>query len=218
MNGRLPQRNQVFLLGHLAGRLVEHLVLDEQDGVVVADGRLQQALGVVGRRGHDDEDARRVAEPRLQALAVVGGDAPAGPALGPKDHRHGRLAPEHVAVLGGLVDELVHRQGHEIDIHDFGDRSHAAHGRADGRPRDGLLADGRVADPLLAELLQQALRGPVGAAVDGHVFAHDEDALVPPHLLGQGVANRLAIHDDGHDGHSLGSMRTRPFSVSIQPQ
>src|SRR3972149_6367705 len=34
---------------------------------------------------------------------MVSGDVAPGPALGPDDHWHDRLAPEHVTVLGALV-------------------------------------------------------------------------------------------------------------------
>ena len=43
----LAERDRVALLRHVAGGVVEHLVLGEDHRVVVADGRDQQALGVV---------------------------------------------------------------------------------------------------------------------------------------------------------------------------
>ena len=44
---RLAERDRVALLRHLAGDVVEHLVLGEDHRVVVADGLDEQALGVV---------------------------------------------------------------------------------------------------------------------------------------------------------------------------
>ena len=48
--------------------LVHHLVFEKDHRVVVADGALQQALGVVGRRGHDDFQSGNMAEPGVQDL------------------------------------------------------------------------------------------------------------------------------------------------------
>ena len=56
---------------------VEHLVLEEDHRVVVADGLDEQALGVVGRRGHDDLQPRDVGEDRVQRLRVLRGRADA---------------------------------------------------------------------------------------------------------------------------------------------
>ena len=101
-----------------------------------------------------------VAEPGLEALAVLGGVAAAGALLGPDDHRHLGLAAEHVAQLGRLVDDRLHRQADEVDVHDLGDRSGAGRGRADGDGGDDLLGDRRVAHARRPELLDQPLVTP----------------------------------------------------------
>ena len=46
-----PNGISVVLLGHRTLELVHHLVFEEDDRVVVADGGFQQTLGIVGRRG-----------------------------------------------------------------------------------------------------------------------------------------------------------------------
>ena len=55
-----------------------------------------------------------------------------------------------------------------------------------------LLGDGRVDHALVAELLEQALADLVGALVLRHLLAHQEHVLVAAHLLGHGIAQRLA--------------------------
>src|SRR5690606_41972644 len=65
-DGRLAEGDRVIALRHGTLRLVKPLVLQEQNGVVVADGRLQQALRVVRRRRHDHLQARGVIEPRSE--------------------------------------------------------------------------------------------------------------------------------------------------------
>ena len=64
----LPQRDDIVARGHLAPGGIEHLVLEEDDGVVVANGRGEEPLGVVGRGGRDDHEPRHVGEPRFEAL------------------------------------------------------------------------------------------------------------------------------------------------------
>ena len=69
------------------------------------------------------------------------------------------------------------------------------HGRADRGAGDRLLADRRVDDPLVAELLDQAEVDAERAAepsLDADVLADQEDRLVAAHLLGDRLAQRLA--------------------------
>ena len=75
------------------------------------------------------------------------------------------------------------RQQREVDGHELDDRAQAGHRRADARADDRVLGDRRVADALLAELVEQSLGHLEGALEDADVLAHDEDALVAPHLL-----------------------------------
>ena len=66
------------------------------------------------------------------------------------------------------------------------------HRGADADADEAALGDRRVDDPLLAELLQQALRDLVGAVVVADLLAHEEDAIVLLHLLGHRLIERLA--------------------------
>lgn len=50
---------------------VEQLVLEEDDGVIVADGGLQQPLRVLRRAGRHDLQAGEVAEEVLKGLGVL---------------------------------------------------------------------------------------------------------------------------------------------------
>ena len=136
--------NRVRGLGHLAFETVEVLVLAEDHRVVVADALDQQPLGVVRRARADDLEPGDVGEQRRQHLAVLGRGAKAG-----ADHRadHDRglgLAAEHVLELGGLVEDLVETDAHEVDEHQLGHRAHAAGRRADRRADVGAFAQRRV--------------------------------------------------------------------------
>ena len=102
-------------------------------------------------------------------------------------------AAEHAVDLRRVVDDLVQGQQREVDRHDLDDRAQAEHGRADRGAGEALLGDRRVADPLGAELAEQARGDLVGALEDADLLAHEEDAVVAQHLLAQRVVQRLAV-------------------------
>src|SRR5581483_11872907 len=185
---RLAERNEMLPDGDLALRPVQQLVLEEDHGVVVADGRGEQPLRVGGRRRHDDLQAGDVREPRLERLRVLRGVATAGAALRAHDHRYARLPAEHEAVLRGLMHELVHREAREVDVHELDDRPQAGERRADRRPDDAELADRRLADAGRPEGVEQSRRHLERPAVLGDVLAHDDDARIALHLETERVA------------------------------
>ena len=197
--GAADRRQELGVERDLALLLVDRQVLDHQHGVVVADGRLQQALGVGRVGGRDHLQAGRVREPRLERLRVLGGELVAGAVRRADDHRAADLAAEHRPHLGGVVDDLVDRDEQEVDRHDLHDRALAAHRGADRGADEALLGDRRVAHALRAELAHQAGGDLVGALEDADLLAHHEDALVAGELLAQREAQRLAV------GHPLGA-------------
>src|ERR1700733_15094407 len=70
--------------------------------------------------------------------------------------------------------------------------------RASSGPGDPGLGDRRVADPLRAELIEEAAGG--AEHVEAHVLAHDEHAIVAAHLLLHRVVDRLQVTDCWHGG------------------
>ena len=59
----LAERDDVLVVRHFALGVVEHLAFEEAHRVVVADGGLEQSLGVVRRAGRDHLEAGDVREP-----------------------------------------------------------------------------------------------------------------------------------------------------------
>ena len=207
------RREEVGVERHLALLLVDRKVLDHEHGVVVADGGLQQTLGV-GRRGRGhDLQAGRAGEPAVERLRVLGGELIARPVRRADHQRAAHLAAEHRAHLGGVVDHLVHRNQQEVDRHDLHDRALAEHRRAHARAHEPLLGDRRVADAIRAEGLQQSGGDLVGAVEQPNLLAHHEHAVVAGELLGQREPQRLAV---GHDlrGGALGDGAHAPSPAS----
>ena len=63
---------------------------------------------------------------------------------------------EHRSDLGGVVDDLVHRDEQEVHRHDLDHRALAEHRGPDARADEPLLGDRRVADAIGAELVEEA--------------------------------------------------------------
>ena len=111
----LPQRQGVFALRHLTpDQAIGLFVLQEHHGVVVADGALEQALGIVGSAGGHDLEPRSVEEVRFDVLRMEQ-SAPYAAAIGnPDGHRNLQSAIGPVAGPGRLADELIDRGPDEI--------------------------------------------------------------------------------------------------------
>src|SRR2546426_12658670 len=99
------------------------------------------------------------------------------------DHeRHRGPAAEHVAELRRLVDELVHREGDEVEDLDLDDGPEPGDRRAHAGAHERRLRDRRVAHAVLAEALAEPARHAADAADQADVLPHDEDPLGALHL------------------------------------
>ena len=194
----LADGDEVVALGDLALVAVEHLMLDEDDRVVGPDRALEQALGVGRGPGHDDGQAGDVGEDGFRPVRVGGREA-ARHARGAAEHdRDGELAARHVPHVGGVVDDLVDGDPGEAEGHELDDRAEAHHRGADADAGEAFLGDRRVDHAAGAELVEEALADLVGPVVLGDLFPHQEDAIVPLHLLGHRLIQGFAIRQDRH--------------------
>ena len=160
-------------------------------GIVVADGGLDQALGVVGRGRANDFQAGSVDEPHLGILRVEGAAVDVSAAGAAQNERRGR-APE-VVRLRDHVGDLVEGAADEVHELEFGDWTHAGERRAEGRADDGGLGDGRVDDALGAEAVDESVGDFEGAAVNADVFAEAEDGGVAVHFFPDSLADGFEI-------------------------
>ena len=123
---------------------------------------------------------------------MLGGDA-GRRAVRPAKHDGAvHLAAGHIERLGRGIDDLVDRLHGEVPGHELDDGLEPRKGRADADAGKAMLGDWRVDHAPLAELVEQALADLVGALILADFLAHEEDAVVGAHLLGHGVAQRLA--------------------------
>jgi hypothetical protein len=108
-----------------------------------------------------------------------------------------------------LQYELLHTDRDEVHELDFTDGAHPGQRRADARAGDARLADRRVDHAVRTVGLQQPRRHAERAAINAHVLADDEYALVLRHHLRQRLTQRLS---DGQFADSaVGILRhTRP--------
>ncbi len=204
-DGVVPVRHRTL---HLR---VADLVFKEDDGVVVADGGLEQPLGVVGGRGNDDFQSGHVARPRVQRLRVLRRRPARGAHRRANDERHLPRAARHVMDLCGLVDDLIHDERQEIAEHDVDDRTQTGHRRADAEAREARLGDRGVDDALRSELLDQPLHDLERGARFGDIFAKQDDPRVAAHFLRKRLADRVAEADLPNGRRSLRHRHPHPL-------
>ncbi len=189
----LADRHGVIAFRHFALHLVEELVLVDHHRIGILDGREQHALHIVRSGRLDHLQAWHMAEPCLEALAVLRGSARAGTGGKAHDDRHRNGAAQHVAHLGGLVDDLLHGERREIGELELEDRTHASHGCTDCDASAAQLRDRRIHHALGAEAFHQIAGDLESAAIDADVLAHEEHALIALHGNGHGFLDGLRV-------------------------
>ena len=93
-----------------------------------------------------------------------------------------QLSTRHVMQLGGVVDELVHRQSNEVDEHDFHHRPESGSCRANSESHDRSFADGCVDHTVLAESFGKS-GGDTERPAQSDVFTKEIDRWVAAHLF-----------------------------------
>ena len=195
-------------------------MLEDDDGVVIADGLLHQTLRVIRGGRADDLQAGAVDEVALEGLGMLRA-AVRRAAGSAHDHGHMHLAAGHVAHLGGLVDELIHHAEQEVAVLQVGHGAHAVHGGAHAHAGDQDLGDGGVDDAdvlkilalgdvtavLLrhadvgAELVAQTLRDgerTAHAAGDVLILAQAINGGISAHFLSDGCFQRIGNRHNSH--------------------
>jgi hypothetical protein len=150
--------------------VVQALGLQEDDRVVVLDGRDQQALGVVGVARHHRAQAADLGEQRLRALAVRLPAVDAAAAGHADGERRGEVARRAVAQPRRLGDDLVRRRVEVVGKLDLHHRAQAVGAHAHGGADDAALGNRRVEHARLAVLGLQALGAAEHAAEVAHVL------------------------------------------------
>src|SRR2546421_267925 len=160
-------------------------MLHEDDRIVTADRRLEQALRVArsGRRHHtqtgDVGKERVIAAGGVRRCRRADADAAA------RHDWHLEPAVAHVLDPGRLVDDLAQGIQGEVEEHVVDDWTRAAHRGAGTQAGEAALGNRRVAQPLGSKAFVQSNgRGEIAAAL-ANAFAHHEHHRIALHLLGK---------------------------------
>ncbi len=188
---------------------VEQPVLDEDDGVRVADRGAQESVGVCRCRRHDHAQARDVGEQGLEALRVLTSRGASGAELGPHRQCHLGRPAGHERHLGRLVEQLVEADADEVEVHEFHHRAHPGHGGADSQAHDGGLGDGSVPDAIAKSIVQTPGK-PEHVSTRSHVDAGDEHPIVSGELGFEGGPDGIHGAKDGCVFARLGPDRRAP--------
>ena len=157
-NARTIERILVVALGHVAGRIVEKPVLDEDHRIVVFNGRDQHSLGVGGESRHHDLEAGEICKQRLKALRVLGALAPAAPDHHTNDQRHLVLAIADVRSLRGVVHDLLECEQRELHTMKADDRPLTGNCSPDRDTDRAIFGDRHLDDAILAEFVADAFQ------------------------------------------------------------
>ena len=99
--------NEIIAFRHRPFHAVKPLRFDEEDRVVVADGRLEHALGIAGRRRINHVKTGDVTKNGFERLRMLAAVTLAGAGGGADDQRHFGLRAAHVMPFGRLVADLI---------------------------------------------------------------------------------------------------------------
>ena len=177
-------------------------MLKKQDRVVIANGGLQHALGIVRIARNGNLQARRVEKIGIHRLRVLGGSRPDDSVHGTQRDGQGCLSARHVTEFGGLIANLVHGDPEKSGDLDLNHRPVTGNRCSNARSHKAGFADRRVANALGAELFDQ----PSGGSESGetNILSHDKDPFVTSHFLANGFIDRLDKSYFSH-GQLLGS-------------
>src|SRR5690348_7447098 len=213
-NGRLAQRHNKVFCGHIfLDPPVKVFVLVKNDGIIVADGCLDQAFGVERRGGSHDFQPRYVRKPHFIRLRMKRPAVYASPRRTSDHHRHGGTPA--VVDLCRHVDNLVKPTGDEIHKLHLRHRTHPHQGRADGSAYDGRFGDGRVNHAVLAELFQHSSGHIERAAVSANILAQEKNGGVTLHLLPDALSNCFKVSQVRHGFARLFHGRVFPPALGV---
>jgi len=192
--------NRSGIGGKLAGHVVEHDVLENQNRIGVLQRGPQHTAGILKRRRRQHFDAGDMRVPAFEAVRMLGGKLAPGAGRHPDHQRHAELVSRHVTHCGRGIEYLVERQQAEIHRHQFDDRPHAGHRRADAGAGEPGFRERRIANPLRPEFGEQPVAHRVAAAVAADVLTHQKNALVALDRVAQRLLNRFAVSHLNHFG------------------
>src|ERR1039457_238232 len=194
---RLSSRNHVVVVWNLFfDSPVQILVLEKDHGVVVADRRFHQSLGIVGRRWTDNLQPRRVHEPHLRILRMEGPTMYISAAR-TTQHERCRRSPT-VVRFRGHVDDLIEGAADEVHKLELGHGTQPRKGSTEGSAYDGRLRNRRINHALGPEAVDEAVGNFESAAIDADVLAYAKHARVALHLFPDSLADGSEVGDDGH--------------------
>ena len=192
------ERNDFFGIGNFALVAVKNGVLQEEAGIVVANGGFEQAFRVASSGGHDHLHARVVGEDVFGGVGVGGADV--GAAVGGAADHDGAVdqAAGHVTDVGRVVEDLVEGDGVEGPEHELHHGTDAEHRSAHAHADEAGFGDGRVDDAVGAEFFEEAFGDLVGSMELGDFLTHEDDVFVAGEFFGKGGADGFAVSKDGH--------------------
>ena len=171
-------------------------MFQKENGIVVANGRLDQPFGVAGRGRRNNFHSRRVDKMHLRILRVERPTMHAASAGSTQDERSGRTPA--IMRLGHHVHDLIESAADEVHELEFSHGTHAGKRRAKGRAHDSRLSDGRINHALRPKVVDKSVRNFERAAVNADVFTNTEDGGIGLHLFPESLPDCFEVCCLGH--------------------
>ena len=213
----LAQCHRPGVVRHIFAQVIETLVFQDKDRVILTDCAAQQPIGIGRRARGDDLNPRRRHQPRFGALAVLGAKAAGHPLRGPDGQRRDKLATAHVAILGNLIDNLIHGHRDKVGKHQLRHGAQPSNGRAQRCPNNRLFRNWGIAYTIRAKLLEQPRCHLKHTTSLGHIFTKEDHIGITAQLIGQRFAHRFTVSHCCHICCSL-NLLMLGFIINVIPQ
>ena len=141
----LPKWSFVISLGHRAIQRQQFAMLEEQDGILAAQGMMQQTLGVVRIGRDDDAQTGEMSEHGIVVARMMRRRRMADANAAAQQDRHLEASVAHVLHLADLIEDLAHPIESEIGEHEIDHGSAPVMAGPAAQTDEATLADRRVA-------------------------------------------------------------------------
>ena len=198
--GHLAARMQTpggsgFVRIAIKGTVIDALGLKKHHRILALDRADQEALGVIGVRGHDHLDPAHVREQCLGALRMGLAAADAAAAGRADRDRGGEVPRGAIAQPRQLAHDLIEPRIDVVGELDFRHGLEAVGSHTDGRADDAAFGNRRIQHALIAVLALQAFGGAEHPAEEADVLAEDDHARVAfQHNVHRGVQRLDHVH------------------------
>ena len=188
-----PGDHKFGIVGDLGFLGVKSLVLNENGGVVVANGGAEKTGCILGGGGHCNLEAGEVHKEGLKTLGMGGGVSAADSLLSSDYKRNFCFSAENISCFGNLIDYRIGGHKGKVHIHKLDNGAHTRTGGTESGTYKSGFGNGGVANSVCTEFIGKTSCCTENTAENLNVLAHYENLFVTTHFFGHDVSYSLNI-------------------------